>query len=150
MQHKFFTTQNQPLSVLIYSLPSVANDPTSPPIAYTTLDGLPLGTSDNSQDGEAGVKVIVIGQRPATGVEGNGLVDSGPAENIVLVVPDDDNDLPHRSRGLQVNDAGDIKFTDAGGNETLVEDIVPGSILPYQVTRVWETGTTCTKIYNLY
>lgn len=55
MQNKIFTTANQPLGVQMYSLGGAT------PQTFSTLEGLPLGTADNSGTGEIGVKVINIG-----------------------------------------------------------------------------------------
>lgn len=55
-QNKVLTALNQPLNVQLYSLQGVAG-----PQTYSTLDGLPLGTSDGSSTGQIGVKVVVIG-----------------------------------------------------------------------------------------
>lgn len=60
MQNKILTTLNQPLPTEFYSLGG------SVPQLYTTLEGLPLGTSTNAQDGELGVKVIVVGSSALT------------------------------------------------------------------------------------
>lgn len=147
-QNKILTTLNQPLKAQLYALPIPQGEGAN--TLYDTISGLPVGTSDNSESGEIAVKVVIVGQRPATGAEGNGISNSGPAANVVEVTPDDSNDLPHQSRGLLINDAGDIKITDINDNTTTIEDVVPGSILPIQVARVWATGTTCALIYNLY
>lgn len=148
MQNKIFTTLNQPLPVQIYTLP----DQTGDPITWSTLNGLPLGTSDNSASGEIAVKVVIVGQRPGDGgiSGGNGLNDSGPAANIVPIVPDDTDPLPHVTRGILVNGAGDMAVTDAGGNTTTITDIVAGSLLPIQVVKVFATGTTATDLFALY
>lgn len=62
MQNKIFTTLNQPLEVSFYSL----EKPDGAPQLYSTLNGVPLGTSDNSSEGELGAKVISIGARNQT------------------------------------------------------------------------------------
>lgn len=54
-QNKVLTTLNQPLSVGLYSLGGVT------PQLFTTIEGVPLGTVGNTQDGELAAKVIVVG-----------------------------------------------------------------------------------------
>lgn len=51
------TTANQPLPTEVM----MSNSITNAPVKQNTLDGVPLGTSDNSGTGEVGAKVIVIG-----------------------------------------------------------------------------------------
>lgn len=54
--NKILTSINGRLKVLLYGI-------TDPNAAVDTLEGHPLGTSDQSTTGEIGVKVIVIGSR---------------------------------------------------------------------------------------
>lgn len=59
-QNKILTTLNQALAVT--TLLGI-NDTSGNPIEFSTLDGVPIGTADNSSTGEIGAKVIVIGDR---------------------------------------------------------------------------------------
>lgn len=63
MLNKLFTINNGPLYVTPYNLQTgqqSSNDPAQAPQPFSTLDNLPLGTSDRSSTGEIGVKVIQI------------------------------------------------------------------------------------------
>lgn len=59
MQNKIFTTLNQKLGAQIYSI----LDSGGTPVPQYVLEGFPLGTHNNAEDGELGGKVIVIATR---------------------------------------------------------------------------------------
>lgn len=143
-QNKIFTTANQALEVQVYDLLK----PDGSPQLYNTLSGLPIGTGDNSVTGELGLKVIIVGQRAANG--SNGVQAAGPAKGLIAITPDDDNDITPGVGAIMTTDGGDIAITDNDGNDTLIEDILPGMIIPVQATRIKATGTTATKIYALF
>lgn len=68
-QNKILTTLNQPLNVEVYSLVKPDGDPQT----YSTLDGIPLGTDNNAEDGELGLKVIIIADRTSAAVAAGGI-----------------------------------------------------------------------------
>ncbi|PBB85730.1 hypothetical protein [Mesorhizobium sp. WSM3876] len=64
-----------------------------------------------------------------------------------LVTPSDDEDLPVVAKSLFVGAAGDISFIPALNEDEdviTVADAPVGLIVPYQVRRVMDTGTTAT------
>lgn len=72
----------------------------------------------------------------------------GPADNAVLLTPDDSNDLADVARALYVGTSGNIKVTTAGG-DTLLLTAVPVGILPIRIKRVWAATTTASTIVAL-
>ena len=65
---------------------------------------------------------------------------SGPARDIVPIVPDDNVELPHVAVSLYVEAGGTIRFEAvAGGERTL--DAASFSLLPVGVRKVFATGT---------
>lgn len=71
-----------------------------------------------------------------------------PANNAVLVTPDDDNDLGFASRALYVGGAGNLDVVMLGGDTVTFTGVPAGVILPIRVSRVLET-TTATAILSL-
>lgn len=138
-QNKIFTAGNQPLNVQFYSLLK----PGGAPQTFSTLEGVPLGTSDGSSTGELATKVVVVGSR--------GSSPNSSATGIVAVTPDDDNDIPANSqvRGLYVGSGGDISVVMSDGSTGIFSAVPTGMILPAQITRVLATGTTATDILAL-
>lgn len=73
---------------------------------------------------------------------------SGPAYDIVPVVPNDSTDLAIMAVGLYCETAGTVAFISAKGTTRTVA--VPAlSILPVGVRRVLATGTTATGLHAL-
>lgn len=74
---------------------------------------------------------------------------SSPPAHLMSVTPDDGQDLPHVSRGLNVLVGGTVRVTSAQGEtETLM--IAAGIVFPVRVRRIWATGTTATGIVAMY
>lgn len=72
-----------------------------------------------------------------------------PATHLVSVTPDDDNDLPAASRGINVAQTGSLRVTTVGDTTETVH-IAAGVAFPLRVKRVWQSGTTATGIVVLY
>lgn len=67
-----------------------------------------------------------------------------PARRIVAITPSNTVDI-EQTRGLHINTAGDIKIQPAGPECPAVTiTVVAGILYPYEVTRVYATGTTAT------
>jgi|HubBroStandDraft_3_1064219.scaffolds.fasta_scaffold31137_2 hypothetical protein len=79
-----------------------------------------------------------------------------PAGAVFAVTPSDSAVLPNGTcRGLYIGVTGNIQVTspDSGGasGEAVVFVGLPaGTILPVQVTQVWNTNTTASSIVALY
>lgn len=63
----------------------------------------------------------------------------------ILVVPDDDADLPFIPKAIYVNTSGTAAIIDHVGNE-ISYNLVAGSIPPIRPTRIKATGTTAELI----
>lgn len=68
------------------------------------------------------------------------------------VTPSDTTDLPALTFGVYVGGAGNltVDFADVNAKGILLAGVPAGSILPIQVVRVRQTGTTATNIVALY
>jgi hypothetical protein len=71
------------------------------------------------------------------------------AYDASAVTPADDGAL-RVTRALYVGGAGNVKVDMALGNTVTFVGVVAGSILPIQVSRVYNTDTTATNIVALY
>lgn len=75
---------------------------------------------------------------------------TAPVAGIVAVTPNDSTDIA-ATRGLLIDGtAGAVKITTAGGDTVTLNNLAVGVDYPFQVTRVWSTGTAATSIYALY
>lgn len=74
---------------------------------------------------------------------------SSPPSGLIAVNPDDAQDLPQASRGINVAQSGDVRITAVDGTTATVA-ISAGIIFPIRASRVWATGTTATGIVALY
>lgn len=54
------------------------------------------------------------------------------------------------TRSLYIGTGGNLKVTTAYGTDVTFSNVVAGSILPIQVTKVWSTGTTAANVIALY
>jgi hypothetical protein len=54
------------------------------------------------------------------------------------------------TRSLYIGAGGNLKVTTAYGTDVTFSNVVAGSILPIQVTKVWSTGTTAANVIALY
>jgi len=68
-----------------------------------------------------------------------------PFENAVVPTQHDSNNETNPFRGLFIGTAGNVKFTTVGGQDVTIKAIA-GQILPFQMKRVWSTGTTATDL----
>jgi len=73
---------------------------------------------------------------------------SDPAITVFDILPDDGQDLPHVTTGLNVHTPGKVRVTTEDGSITDVT-IHPGHSFPIRVRRVWQTGTTATGLRGL-
>ena len=71
-----------------------------------------------------------------------------PATESYTITPSDESDLAKNARALRVDGGGDLKFTTIK-DITDTWTVLDGEILPIQVKRVWDTGTTATGIHAL-
>jgi hypothetical protein len=78
-----------------------------------------------------------------------GYTDIFTARGSVAVTKSDTADMPHVSRALQVGTGGDIKMTFADGTTDTWYNVAAG-IVPVQVRRVWNTGTSASQISAMY
>lgn len=62
------------------------------------------------------------------------------AYNAVAVTKSDVNDIP-TTRALYVGTGGALQVTMAYGSTVTFANVPNGTLLPIQVTRVWNTGT---------
>jgi hypothetical protein len=75
----------------------------------------------------------------------------GSMNHGVPVVPSDTQDLPCGSKGLSfVNSGSQTLHVTFVGGEDCPGIIVPGGLYPYNVKRVWATGTTVTNIFTYW
>lgn len=51
---------------------------------------------------------------------------------------------------IYVGGAGDVKVTTAQGDEVTFVGAIAGTVLPVQVIRVWNTGTSATNLLRVY
>jgi hypothetical protein len=73
------------------------------------------------------------------------------ASDAVTITPDDSTDLAEiPTTGLYVGGNGDIKVDMLGGTTTKLVALKAGVVYPFEITRVYATGTTATDIVVLY
>lgn len=74
-----------------------------------------------------------------------------PASRAAVVAPHDTNPLPNATRGLYVGGAGDITCRLMNDTADVVFKAVPvGSLLPFRITFVRNTGTAATFLVAVY
>jgi len=92
---------------------------------------------------------------------GNTITDNDPLQTAdpeiqgvrgsAAVTPDDDHDLPDGvTRGLYVGASGDVTMTMSDGTIVTRVDVAAGITHPWQVVRVWASGTDATGIIADY
>lgn len=74
---------------------------------------------------------------------------NSPPSHLYAVSPDDANDLPHATRGLNVGVSGSVRLTTVTG-DTGVINVVAGVAFPVRAKRIWASGTTASSITALY
>ena len=73
------------------------------------------------------------------------------ASDAVTITPDDSTDLATvPTTGLYIGGNGDIKVDMLDGTTTTFVGIKAGVVYPFEITRVYATGTTATNIVVLY
>lgn len=69
----------------------------------------------------------------------------------IAVTPADGTDLPGGlCRAFNVGVTGNVKVTFENGSTDTLVGLVAGVVQPYQVKRIWSTGTTATSISAIY
>lgn len=139
-QNKFFTTGNLPLQVQVYALGDI-----SAPITYSTLDGLPLGTDNNSQTGEIGLKVINIADRSGGVAALQQLI---PGQGAIDITPSDSTLFDPLPRALWIGTGGDLSVTMADGSTGTFIGVPSGTLLPLSVSKVL-AATTASDIEGI-
>ena len=69
-----------------------------------------------------------------------------PAEGMFDILPDDNNDLEQKTRGIYVGDSGNLSVRMVDGSEGVLGTLIAGMVHPLQVIRVFATGTTADDI----
>ena len=74
-----------------------------------------------------------------------------PAIGAQIVTPSDTTDLCQNTRAVYVGGTGNLSVVmDGGDNAVIFVGVQGGSVLPIQVQRIKDTGTTATSILALY
>lgn len=74
---------------------------------------------------------------------------TSPATAGETVVPSDQNDLTHCTRGLYVGATGAVVAVLVSGDEVTLNDAQAGVIYPLRIRRVKATGTTAAGLVGL-
>lgn len=147
-KNKILTTLNQSLKAFLLNL--LESDGVTPQ-GIDVLEGVPIGTSDNTANGELAVKVITIGDRSTSNVDIlTALNQLVPAKNAVAVSPSDSVDLTTPTRALFIGTGGTtLKVAMLSGDVTFT-NVPNGTTLLIVVTRVYTTGTNASDIVALW
>lgn len=143
-QNKFFDTSNNPLKVNVYNF-AAGGPPPVLPVVYSTLDGLPLGTDDNSQEGEIGLKVINIADRSGGVAALQQLI---PGQGAIDITPSDSTIFDPLPRALWIGTGGDLSVTMADGSTGTFAGVPSGTLLPLSVSKVL-AATTASDIEGI-
>jgi len=73
------------------------------------------------------------------------------ATRVVVIVPDDDEDLADVPRALWIGGSGDLEVIAEGDTApaVLIEGLTAGTLLPLRVKRVLE-GTTASPVLGMF
>ena len=71
---------------------------------------------------------------------------SSPCDSATEITPSDSVDLTSASRAVYIGGVGDLKVTTVQGDTVTFKSLIPGSVLPVRVVRIFATGTTATNI----
>lgn len=74
---------------------------------------------------------------------------SGPASSGFTVTPHDTTDLPEPTRAVYVGSGGDLTVRMLTGETLVFSAVLPGSLLPVRVTRIFATGTSAANLVGL-
>lgn len=78
-------------------------------------------------------------------------IHEAPATRVVVISPDNDEDLADTPRALWVGGGGALVLTALDDSAPVTIAAVPaGALLPIRVKRVLATGTTATAILGLF
>ena len=72
-----------------------------------------------------------------------------PAFDAVTITPSDTGSLAGPPRALYVGVGGDVRVRTRAGTDLTFFNVPAGSILPIEVTRIWNTGTTASQMVGL-
>lgn len=73
-----------------------------------------------------------------------------PVTSIVDVTPGgSDVTLDQTSRAIYIQGDGNIAVDTANGETVTVTGLLTGQVYPFRITKVYDTGTTVTKIFSL-
>lgn len=81
------------------------------------------------------------------------------AERAALVTPSNTVDIPYIGGDgttpswpcvLYIGGAGNVRVQTAGGDDVVFNNVLAGTFIPVQVTRVFATNTTATNIVALW
>jgi hypothetical protein len=61
-----------------------------------------------------------------------------------------DSTVLENTRALFIGGAGNLKVSMVEGGDVTFSGLLPGTILPVQVTKCWSTGSTATNVIALY
>ena len=73
-----------------------------------------------------------------------------PAPNAAAISPSDEADLNNVTRAIYVGTQGDLTVTMKGGGSVTFTAVPAGTILPIEVTKVWDTGTDAEDLVALW
>ncbi|KAA9008217.1 spike base protein, RCAP_Rcc01079 family [Histidinibacterium aquaticum] len=72
-----------------------------------------------------------------------------PASGVFALVPDDAQDLPVATRGINAAVSGYLRLTTVDGTVGTVF-VAAGTVFPIRARRVWATGTDAAGLAGLY
>lgn len=73
--------------------------------------------------------------------------DTAPAHGVVAITPDNNADIGGAYvRAIMVGAAGNVNARFADGSEGVIPALEPGTLYPFNITRVFSTNTTATGI----
>lgn len=78
------------------------------------------------------------------------LITPCAANQAAAVTPSDSSDLNDGNVGLYVGSAGDVRVTTTHGSDVVFQSVPAGAVLPVCVRRLWATGTTASRIIELW
>lgn len=72
------------------------------------------------------------------------------ARDCLPITPSNDTDFKVEARAIFIGVGGDIRIRTQSGNTVTFKNLVSGYILPVQVVRVYQTGTTASELIALF
>lgn len=81
---------------------------------------------------------------------GNSPMRNDPGRRLIVITPDDDNEITQTPRALYIGGTGNIAIIAIDDSEPVVFVNVPaGTVLPVSVSKVMDTSTTATFIVGI-